>query len=190
MMRYIILNLNTEVSWTKKHIDHGQYSRDEIELASCIRSTFLLSHNIRKDTVMTIKPTGLDYEITLFGDELRYLDASERGILLLLGRAFSKSVISKTNRMTPGIERNTKDHWRTMATPSTTTFWYPSQSQKTEKPHSNSNNIFLVDSDTVVPPKEMLRKCENLQPFQLPTLQLQPSSAILAFHQYLDREIK
>jgi tRNA pseudouridine-54 N-methylase len=139
---------------------------------------------------MTIKPSQTNYEVSLDGDRLRYLDASERGILLLLGRAFSSSSISKADRLTPGIDRNSQDHWKTMITTLDTTFWYPSVSHASGTPHSNSNNVFLVDLNNTIPSKEQLEKYENLQPLQLPTTQLHPSSAILVFHNHLDREIK
>ena len=95
MKRHFVLNVNSPIELNKKIIDEGNYSQNEIKLTNCVRSVFLLSHNIRKESTLTIILPNIDYFIFLDGERLRYLDASERGILLLLSRAFNIQEKSK-----------------------------------------------------------------------------------------------
>ncbi len=188
MNRHIILTLDSPPSWSKTAIDQGQYPEQAVKLASCVRSAFLLSHNIRKNTTMTLVPRQADYEITLNGGVLRYLDPSERGILLLLRRAFFPSSSYKKHRLTPGFSREPQHQWKqTLLTPKST-LWIVDSTPQLEKPHSKNNNILLIDLDQIEVSQKNLPKHENLKRFGLQFAFTRPSFAILAFHHYLDRE--
>jgi tRNA pseudouridine-54 N-methylase len=72
---------------TKKQLDLGFVDQTVSKLSACIRATFFLSHEIRRDTTLYILVKDGNYVIKLVGVELKYLGPDARSIAMLLMKA-------------------------------------------------------------------------------------------------------
>ncbi|MHA1917436.1 MAG: hypothetical protein ACTSUV_03890 [Candidatus Ranarchaeia archaeon] len=186
MKRHFLLNIKTPLKLTKKDIDEGNYSQVETSLANCVRSVFLLSHNIRKKSTLTIFLPDREYVVFLDGERLRYLDASERGILLLLSRAFNNKEKSKKTKMTPGIMKFYNFTEIKILSNLNSQVRFLVKCNKVDIPTETENSILFIDLDeNTINSNDIPFELEK-KPFCLPVIYEQPSSNILEFHKVLD----
>ncbi|MFX0098599.1 MAG: hypothetical protein ACFFCS_03390 [Candidatus Hodarchaeota archaeon] len=94
----------------KKLIDIGQVTREEASLCDIIRSTFFISHGIRKERELWLFFSRDDFLVRIDGQRVRYLGPDERSNLMLLMKANDQweKVRSRTAdawvESTPGID--------------------------------------------------------------------------------------
>ena len=93
--------------WNKQLVDSRPRPKWMVELAACVRTAFLVSNNLRRNTRLYFVGRSSDtseFTVLLEGSKLRYIEPSERNTLLLLGRAFEFTETTKYPRQsTPGI---------------------------------------------------------------------------------------
>ena len=108
MVNFLLL-LEKIVDYNKKDIDKGNTPSQIYNICSCIRETFCLSYNIRKNNDLYLYLQSDNVLIKFQGNMLKFLGPDERSQALLLNKAIVKIKQSKYSKAkkwmesTPGI---------------------------------------------------------------------------------------
>ncbi len=103
-----LLLIESISDYSKKDIDIGRTPLDIYRLSSCIRETFCLSYNLRKENNLFLYIQKNHHLIEFKGKKLKYLGPDERSETLLLEKVLGKikqSIIYEDGwrKSTPGI---------------------------------------------------------------------------------------
>ncbi len=104
-----LLLLEKIIDYNKKNIDKGNTPSQIYNICSCIRETFCLSYNIRKDNDLYLYFQSDNVLIKFQGNRLKFLGPDERSQALLLNKAIVKTKQPNHSRgekwieSTPGI---------------------------------------------------------------------------------------
>ncbi len=108
MVDFLLLTERT-INYSKKDIDEGNTPPEIYSICACIRETFCISYDIRKNNNLYIFYLDKKILIKFKGKKLRYLGPDERSQALLLQKALDKAIQNnilikeKYIESTPGI---------------------------------------------------------------------------------------
>ena len=108
MVNFLLL-IEKAPKYSKIEIDQGKNPKENYQLCSCIRETFCLSYNIRKNNNLYLYFLKDHIFIKFEGKSLRYLSSDERSQALLLLKALNKAkqhlelIDTEWIKSTPGI---------------------------------------------------------------------------------------
>ena len=108
MVNFLLI-IENFTDYNKKDIDRGNTPLDVYKICCCIRETFCLSYNLRKENNLYLYFQDKKILIRFEGHSLKYLSSDERSQALLLLKALEKAKLIKISnsddwvKSTPGI---------------------------------------------------------------------------------------